>query len=151
MRSSYALALLTGLCFAFAASARAGDFSPPVDFNACGDMNVSGSAMHDPNFAYTNADTPERCAKLCDRAGALCRVYVKDVFACHVRVLANTKSFGKLNCENVFANPADAKACKQNVVDSIAFSIGLEKEERDEFLQGCDAWKATCRAACAGG
>lgn len=149
MRSISILALLVALGFAFSGSARAGDFSPPVNTNACGEADVAGDAMEDPNIAYTSAATPELCVKLCERAGKVCRVYVNDVFACYLRYLANARTFGKLNCESANAgDPDGVKLCKQNTVSAVAAAIVGLKGEREEAALDCLAWRDSCQAAC---
>jgi hypothetical protein len=148
MRSIFGLALLVGLVFAFSGAARAGDFSPPVNTNACGEADVAGDAMTDPNLAYTSAATPELCVKLCGRAGSVCRVYVNDVFACYLRYLANARTFGKLNCESSNVDPAAVKLCKQNTVTAVANAIVAVKGDREEAALDCLTWRDTCQAAC---
>jgi hypothetical protein len=148
MRSIVALLLVVCASFVVARAARAGAFSPPVNTNACGEADVAGDAMQDPNTAYIFADTPEHCAKLCTAAGKLCRVYVNDVFACTMRVLANTRTFGKLNCESITSNPEDEKLCKSNTISSVAGSIAIARGQRTASLLGCASWADTCRASC---
>ena len=149
MRSIFGLAVLVGLVFAFSGAARAGDFSPPVNTNACGEADVAGDAMEDPNLAYTSAATPELCVKLCAKAGKVCRVYVNDVFACYQRYLANARTFGKLNCESANAgNPDAVKLCKQNTVSAVAAAIVGLKSDRENAALDCLDWRDTCQAAC---
>jgi hypothetical protein len=149
MRLFSVLALLAGLCFALAGPVRAGDFGAPVNSAACGEADVDGDAMPDPASAFIFAETPELCAKLCDRAGKLCRVYVNDVFACYLRVYANIRSFGKLNCESIYDARADEKICKESLDDAVDEENALIKGERDAERENCLSWRDSCRAACA--
>jgi hypothetical protein len=142
------LALTAGVCLAFAASARAGDFSPPIDTDACGTLAVAGGAMPAPMTAFIFAETPELCAKLCERARKLCRICVNDSSACYLRLLANTRTFGKLNCESAYELPSEQRMCKENTIESVASSIAIVRQQRQLALADCDAWRDDCRDSC---
>lgn len=148
MRAIGVFALSTTLCFAFAGSPRAGDFGAPMHQNVCGNFDVAFMGLAFPDQVYVGAATPELCENLCNRARKVCRLFVNDVFSCQMRRHAIFRTFNKLNCESISEVPANRKACKTAVTESIAEDMQETRVARVGHLDDCETWGTTCRASC---
>ncbi len=148
MRAFVGACLSVGLCLAFAGSAAAGTFDPPIEADACGSFNTVES-MNDPNGAFSDVNSQPLCEKLCRKAAKQCASYAKKTFSCVKGWVKEARSWQNQNCDiNYSDDPEVRKECKDSAKAEAANNNELSEIFRDIALDACDDWQEECEDSC---
>jgi hypothetical protein len=142
-----------GLCavalLGIAAAAGAGQFNFPINFVGCGNLDVVGAQMADPNGFFAGAKSVGDCLKLCKITTSACRRMVKGIASCYDALSVTQKAVEEKDCAaDAASTPAQVKACRQSLPGQLRLELAINASFRSDSLANCQAWGQTCQDTC---